>query len=708
MRRILLAALVVVVLLADALAIVLRWQVDRDRGGGEVASAVRSVSAFAIALGVGVLIVDRRPGNRTGRVLVALGVAFAALSLVEAAARYGLLLDRGPRWLAEATGWLAQWLWIPVIALIGALMLVFPDGRPPGHRWRIVGWGLLVATLSLVGTFPYVSTELADELGTPDNPLAAPSSIRPILGVVMGAGFLLLIASMVGAAASMVFRWRRAGQVERQQIEWVALAAVAFVAALVVNGIADGTDAQRWVSVVADVCLAGIFVAIGIAVLRYRLYDIDLIVNRAIVYGLLAAFITAVYAVVVAGLGALVDARGHLWLSVLTTVVVALAFAPARERARRIANRLVYGETLSPYDALAGLGRRLSGAVATEELLPSLARSAADGVGAASAEVRLHLPDGRARRAAWPPVDDRAPLDVEPLVEPFVVAVTSGADRLGDIALVARPGAAFTARQRALVADLAHQASAPLANVRLTLQLEDQLAHISEQAVELRASRERLVRAQDDERRRLERNIHDGAQQHLVAITLELGAAARKASPPLDAQLDGIRRHVADTLVELRSLARGVFPPLLAEAGVGAALRAHIAATRLAARVDDQLTGRAAPGVEAAIYFCCLEALQNVSKHAPGASVAIVLDASGQLDADVPALTFSVTDDGPGIAPGDVGSDGTGLQGMRDRIAAVGGHVWIDSAPGHGTVVRGVVPRDAAGHVGGARTTSSA
>ena len=328
-------------------------------------------------------------------------------------------------------------------------------------------------------------------------------------------------------------------------------------------------------------------------------------------------------------------------MSVLATVIVALAFAPVREWARRLANRLVYGETASPYDVLADLGHRLAGALPPDDLLPSLARSAATGVGASAAEVRLILPDGTDRTVAWP---DGCDVDGESVV---VVPVTRGSDVFGHIAIAPRPGAALTRAQRGLITDLARQAAAPLSNVRLTIQLEDQLDQISRQAADLRASRERLVRAQDDERRRIERDIHDGAQQQLVAVTLGLLAARQRAPDPLATELDEIRHDVADILVDAaRPGPRDL--PAVARRGRPRSdvARPHRQDAPPRVELDDRLPAglRAGSDVEAAVYFCCLEALQNVSKHAPDATLATV-----RLELVDGDLVFDVIDDGAGF-----------------------------------------------------------
>jgi signal transduction histidine kinase len=684
---------------ADAVALVLRWIVWRDpahRPTAGLASMIRAMLAFIVATVVGALIVDRRPDNRTGRLLVALGGAFAVVSLVESYERYGLLLHRGPRWAATGAGWASLWAWIPVFALIGALLLNFPTGRPPSGRWRLVGWGLGVGAALLLLSFPFADVGFDDVLDNERNPFVLPSALQPIRAAVAGIAYLLLLVSILAAAVSIVARWRRAGATEREQLKWVAIAATALGTALVANALLTWSDLQPFVAVFADACLAGVFVAIGIAVLRHRLFDVDVVINRAIVYLVLIVFATGAYVVLVVGFGRLVGRSSgpDVWLSVVATTIVALAFAPVRERARRIANRVVYGETTAPYEVLADLGRRLAGALSPDSLLPSLARSAATGVGATAADVRLALLDGTERRVTWP--DDATPSGEVP----FVVPVTSGADVLGHISVSPRPGVALTRAQRGLITDLARQAAAPLSNVQLTLRLESQLDHISRQAADLRASRERIVQAQDDERRRIERNIHDGAQQQLVALTLELLAASGRAPEPLSAELDEIRHHVGDILTTLRDLARGIFPPLLVEAGLGPALLAHIAKTRVRADVDDRLPAgmRPAPEVEAAVYFCCLEALQNVTKHA-GTDVRAVIC----LELVDGQLSFAVIDDGGGFDPDATVSSGTGLQGMSDRLAAIGGDLEVRSEPGGGTAVHGVAPLR-----GGAGTTPHA
>jgi signal transduction histidine kinase len=232
-----------------------------------------------------------------------------------------------------------------------------------------------------------------------------------------------------------------------------------------------------------------------------------------------------------------------------------------------------------------------------------------------------------------------------------------------------------------LLSDLAAQAGQVLRNVRLTSELHTRLSEIAAQAVELRASRQRIVAAQDAERRRLERNIHDGAQQHLVALAVNLRLAAMQVKrDPVNARraVQELERQTAEALQTLRDLAQGIYPPTLREHGIAASLRPH-------AQVTAEGLGRYDPEVEAGVYFCCLEAVQNATKYAKASRVVVNL---WQQDGH---LSFSVIDNGIGFNPkGTV--TGTGVQNMKDRIASLGGRLNLESQPGKGTTVSGRLP----------------
>jgi signal transduction histidine kinase len=446
---------------------------------------------------------------------------------------------------------------------------------------------------------------------------------------------------------------------------------------------------------IGSLALASIPVAMGVAILTRRLYDIDVIVNKTVVYLSLAAFITAVYIALVVGIGQAVGQQGKagFGLSVLATAVVAVAFQPVRARVQRLANRLVYGKRATPYEALSAFADQIGATVPADELLPHLARVLAEATGAARTQVWL-ADGGRLRLEAGYPAGDAdhaersgVAIALPPQGLPEFPGVTRAfevshaGERLGALTLAKRPGEALTPVEGRLAAQLAAQAGLVLHNAGLTEQLKGRMA-------ELRASRKRIVEAADGERRRLERNIHDGAQQQLVALSV----MTRLAETTVDSDREGARAMVVQAqadavgaLENLRDLARGIYPPLLAEEGLAAAIDAQARRSPVPVTLAADGLRRYPQEMEAAVYFCVLEALQNVAKYAGASGAAVILVSADD------ALKFSVTDDGAGFNTGS-GGTGSGLQGMADRLAAVGGELQIQSQPGHGTTVTGRLP----------------
>jgi signal transduction histidine kinase len=431
-------------------------------------------------------------------------------------------------------------------------------------------------------------------------------------------------------------------------------------------------------------------VSIALAVLRYRLYDIDVVISRTLVYGSLAVFITVVYVGIAVGIGAAIGGGGrpNLGLSILATAIVAMGFQPLRERLQRIANRLVYGKRATPYEVLSQFSERVAESYAMDEVMPRMARVLADGTGAQRADVWLRTDHFLRPAAAWPvdaPVLDPVPVNGSSLHVPEgadrMVAVRHQGELLGALSLSKRAGETLTPVEENLLVHLAGQAGLVLRNVGLTADLQARLA-------ELRASRQRLVSAQDEERRRLERNLHDGAQQHLVAIKVKLGLAELLAPRDPDkarATLVQLKADADEALETLRDLARGIYPPLLADKGLAAALESQARKATVPVTVDADGAGRYPQEIEAAVYFCCLEALQNLQKYARAARAVI------RLREDAGWLRFEVMDDGVGF---DVATTtkGSGLTNMIDRLDALGGAVQVVSEPGTGTRLSGSLP----------------
>jgi signal transduction histidine kinase len=418
----------------------------------------------------------------------------------------------------------------------------------------------------------------------------------------------------------------------------------------------------------------------------------------------LFGFVVLTYVVVVLGGGLLLGSADSppLGLSVLATAVVALGFDPLLTRLQRAASWVVAGSRPEPYDAL----RRFAGVVAdsrpAEDLTLRMARLLAEGTGAAWAQVRVVVGDREVPAATWPPGAEReAASEPSQPARPGVrrLPVRHGDERLGELVLREQAGIPLTPVELRLFTGLASQAGLVLRGARLRAALEQRLGELSAREAELRRSRERVVDAHDAARRRLERDIHDGAQQHLVALAVNLRLAATLAATAperADTLLAAQEDAAADAVATLVDLSRGIYPPLLEEQGVGAALRAVAAggAVGRAVEVVEHGVGRYPPGVEAAAYFCCVEALQNAAKHSGATAVRVEL--RGEPD----ALVLTVADDGVGFDPV-LTPMGSGLANIRDRVESTGGGLTTDSTPGGGTRLRAVLPVRAPAAIGG-------
>ena len=410
-----------------------------------------------------------------------------------------------------------------------------------------------------------------------------------------------------------------------------------------------------------------------------------------LVLGGLTVFVAVTYVVIVLGGGALIGHTDspHLGLSLLATAVVALGFEPVQARLERRATRAVHGGRPSPYDVLSRFSEAVTGPHG-DEVPVRMARVLAEGTGAQWAQVWLSVDDGLVLAATWPAEtggdDDPPGVTQRPGRRQRTVRLAG--EVLGVLRLREQDGHPLTPVEERLFAGLAAQAGVVLHGVRLRAQLAQRLVQLSARAEELRASRERLVETQDAARRRLERDIHDGAQQHLVALAVNLRLAEtlatkspERAQQVLAAQATAARA-ATDTLVEL---SRGIYPRRLGDDGIGPALRTAVATSPVPVTVDDTGVDRFPREVEAAVYFCCLEAVQNAVKHAGATRVEV------RLTADDDGLAFTVTDDGTGFDPAVAAAAG-GLANMRDRVDSLGGRLDWAPATGGGTRVTGLVP----------------
>ena len=660
-------------------------------GGSSVTAfgAVGNVVVITFSL-VGGLIGSRRPENPIGWIFCGVGLSFATAGLASAWAGYTLVKEPGALPFGAIMSWISVWAWPPgILLLFTFLLLLFPDGHLPSRRWRPVAW--LAGLALIVMVFPVavtawpirgvLLTRISDAA-----PATAPDSFKLAYNVQV-TGVLLMFLLGLASAASLLLRWRRSTGDERQQIKWFAFAAAIVVIVVILASPLFGIP-----EAVQVLALPLLPIASAIAIFKYRLYDIDVVISKTVVFTALAAFVTAVYLAVVVGVGAVINTTGgsNVVLSIAATAIVALAFQPLRDRARRLANRLVYGKRATPYEVLADLTERVGEAYSVDDVLPRMARILAEGTGATRTEVWLHVGRELRRAVAWPNGDPPAvPIAVNGEAEALpalpgrdrAVAVRQAGELLGALTLTKPPDEPLAPTEERLLEDLAAQAGLVLRNVRLTADLQARLE-------ELRTSRERLVTAQDEERRKIERNLHDGAQQQLVALAVKarlVEAFVGKDAEKERAMLGELQEGMTEALDTLRDLARGIYPPLLADQGLSAALESQARKSPVAVTITTEGIDRYPQEVEAAVYFCCLEALQNIAKYANASAVQIELRSG---DAE---LRFSVVDDGAGFDQASTAL-GAGLQNMSDRLAALGGGVEIESERGRGTTVKGWVP----------------
>ena len=628
--------------------------------GGFDENSVAIVAIVPSAV-VGVILACRRPRNPIGWLLLANALCVCLNGLATSYAGYAQAHDPslpGSRFAAVA----ATHDWPLLFAPLVAIAFVFPDGRLPSWRWRPVAAGVAGAFLLTL-----VTGMLDDETLNPPFESVAPYAVLSeggVAGLVHMLGLVGMLAGLVLSFAAVGVRFRGGDPETRAQLKWVAYAA-AFIPLAIVTGIVEGivggpagaATALAWL-----VPMIGVPTAIGVAILRYRLYDIDRLISVTLAYVTLTVLLAAAFAVV-ALLGGMVLGGGSPVPTAAATLAIAFAFRPLRNRVQSAVDR-----RLNP-DAFAGLRR-------IDHFLADLreGRAEPEQVGDVLASA---VSDPSLRLFFWLPGDD------------------AHADRAGQIAheLPAEPGGRTPVRRGELMlGTVVHDPAlsdsrvldAAILRAGLAIEIARLRVEVRRQLAEVERSRARIVAAGDEERRRLERDLHDGAQQRLVSIGLDLrhlqrglGPHERKTSAALDAAVDGL----ADAIVELRELARGVRPTAL-DGGLASALREL--ASRTAFPIEIEATGeRFSPGVEAAAYFVAKEAVTNAIKHAPGSRIVVRMGRSNGL------LVMSVLDDGPGGAtPG----PGTGLASLRDRVEALGGHLELTSATGRGTSLTAELP----------------
>lgn len=674
--------------LSAGLGVLLTWMFfayPEDRTVGWPVLTIGSILWTA----TGALIVTRHPEHRVGWLFVAAGLVIAVDDpLIMYAGNIVDGGDLGPYAAGQVAAWLVEIVDLPLpVLLIGMLFLLFPDGTPPTPRWRPVvwaawGWLVLFVTAMVVAVDPR-------DLGDPDVTDAARPAVAEAILQTRGVGALIILGA---GAAAVVVRMRRALGEQRQQLRWLAtacvVAAVSLVPPVTASDVALFGRVPGWLLLLPlHLSFAGVAVAAGFAILKHRLYDIDLIISRAIVLAAVTAFVTAGYIAVVVAIGAVLGehAAGAFWPALVATALVAVAFQPVRTRVQRLADRAVYGTRAAPYEALSEFIAKLGDSPSASELLPRVAEATAQSVAARRSRVELDLRDGQQLSSEWPPAVGGND-DVE-------LTVTDRGETLGRIIVSSAPGRHLRAYDRRLLADFSNQLGLAFRNARLEAELQLSVEEVARRAEELAVSRRRLVAARDDERRRLSAALDMQVLSHLKPLGDELGdpVIAGADTGRLQALLDRQITAANSALEALRRLSHGPVPAVLRRRGLAAALAGLGAGFDV--NVAPSAERRFGIQVETAVFLCARAATDPAGTTASGR---LTLSADGECL----LLTVAGVDE--------CVMEGPDWPGVVDRVEALSGTVVVGAGPDETKTLRLELPTSrGGGHAELAQTDAS-
>ncbi|MGB8651590.1 MAG: GAF domain-containing sensor histidine kinase [Mycobacteriales bacterium] len=654
--------------------------------GHQVGRAAANVPLVLIYVATGTVAFVQQPDLRAARRLLGFGVSLAVAFAVGYCYSAIVAQQGVPAWSGVMVPLLSAAGWLTTTTVLG-LFAVFPDGAYHRRYERglvAASWLLLPVLLAgqAVGSrqlrinTPYVWLS-GDVTGR--NPFAV-DALAPVGRVAGGVLAAAQVWVLIGVVV-LVLRYRRADADTRRQIAWPLYTLGLTVACTAVLGSQSNRinhlpvwEGYTLFYPVLLLLPAGLL----LGMLRHRLLDIDLVVRRSVVYGALWLVIAAVYVAVAAGFGMLVGRRVPLDVAIVLTIVATAVAAPIRRRLEQLANRVVFGKRLTGYELISELGARLESSVAPDVVTSEVVTAIRDGIGAKWVRIELDAPLVRAVPSQRPVADEQ----MEPALS---VPLVHGDEVVGALLCGPKREGQYRPADETLLRTLGRQGALALRTAQLSSELSERLA-------ELAASRARLVEAEESSRRRLERDLHDGVQQELVALLARLSMARnqlRRDASLAETTLAHVQADARRALESLQELVRGIHPAVLTDRGLLEAVEELVTRVPLPARVENAGLPpglRMEPGVEGAAYFFVSEALSNVLKHARASQILIRLHVDGD------DLAVEVRDDGCGFNVG--AGPWRGLRGLADRVEALGGRLSVTSTPGHGSSVHAWLPAE--------------
>jgi signal transduction histidine kinase len=625
-------------------------------------------AAYAI---VGGLVASKHPRNLIGWIFIAVSWLYGISLARDVYQAFGL--EMGATGSVPA---LADNLWIPRVLLPTLFVfLLFPDGTHLSRRWEIIFWlaasGLVAQHIALAlhpGPVPLYDIAV--------NPDGYPA-LAGMLDIVLQVTRLLLVIGLVGAIAAFVIRLRRSKGIERQQMKWlsfaISLAVLSFVFGTITWSLWPDNPLVTGLSdFITEVTVLGIAVATGIAILRYRLYDIDLVINRTLVYGALTVIVVLIYVLLVGGLGALAQVEGSLLTSLVATGLIAVIFQPLRERLQRAVNRLTFGDRDEPFEALERLGRRLEGIFSPEMVYPTIVETVAHSLKLPYVAIAMQ------RGEELVIAEAHGSTNYEPLGYPLL----HQGEVVGQLLVGRRsPEENFTEADERLLHSFARQVGTAVHAVQLT--------------ADLQRSRQSLVTAREEERLRLRRDLHDGLGPVLASVIWQTDGARDiiHTDPSGAAQLlEGSVEQAQAALADIRRLVYGLRPPALDELGlVGALEQAARGHQQISVTIESPTPFPSLPAaVEVAAYRIIQEALKNAIEHGKARNCVVCMSLDG--DPAPGGLCLTIHDDGLGLPQ--VVTPGVGLVSMRERAEELGGAFAIHPRQAGGTQVEVQLPLD--------------